>query len=149
MGGEGREGRRRWARGDPCPPPRPTTTATTTAALLLILLRTTARLLDDGDALLLGLVRQHGAAHHVANGEDARHVGGEVVIHLDHAARAHLDADVLEAQSLSEGHAPRGKQHDVRVHRDRVAALDLRLGLGSGSGLRSGSGLKRRGVRCG
>jgi hypothetical protein len=31
--------------------------------------------LDTGDALLLGLVRQHRAADHITDGVDARHLG--------------------------------------------------------------------------
>ena len=48
-----------------------------------------------------------------------------MVVHLDHAARAHLDAHVLEAETLRVGHAAGGDEHDVRLHLLGVAALDL------------------------
>mmetsp|Transcript_9535 Transcript_9535/g.19290 ORF Transcript_9535/g.19290 Transcript_9535/m.19290 type:complete len:440 (-) Transcript_9535:248-1567(-) len=81
-------------------------------------------LLDDGDTLLLGLVCEHRTAHDVANGPDARHIGGEVVVHLHHATGSHLDPHVLEPKPFGEGHAPRGEQHNVRVERLLIAALD-------------------------
>jgi hypothetical protein len=37
-------------------------------------------------ALVLGLVREHGSAHHVANGVDIRQVRAAVIVDLDEAA---------------------------------------------------------------
>mmetsp|Transcript_4048 Transcript_4048/g.13098 ORF Transcript_4048/g.13098 Transcript_4048/m.13098 type:complete len:546 (+) Transcript_4048:298-1935(+) len=81
------------------------------------------QLLRDGDALLLGLVRKHGAAHGVADRVDARHVGGEVVVDLDHAASPQLDANVLGAEPLRVRHAAgRGEDHVSLERLSRSAA---------------------------
>ena len=92
-------------------------------------------LLDDGDALLLRLVREHRATHHVANRIDARHVGGKVVVDLHLAASVDLDAHVVKPQALGHGRAASGDEDDVRLQRLRLAAVlgvDLELGAARG-----------------
>ena len=53
--------------------------------------------LGDRHALLLGLVREHRAAHHVADRPDVRQVGPAVVVDLDEAALVELQARPLSA----------------------------------------------------
>ena len=56
-------------------------------------------------ALLLGLVGQHGATHHIAHGPDARQVGLAVAIDHDGTALVELQADGFGIQTDGVGHA--------------------------------------------
>ncbi len=60
------------------------------------------------------LVRQHGLAHDVANGEDVRHVGAHLDVHVDKAAVGHGHASLFGADFLAVGRAAHGLQHQVR-----------------------------------
>src|SRR5690606_12999169 len=79
--------------------------------------------LDAGDALFLGLVRQHRAADHVPDRPDAGHVGAEVVVDDDVAPLALLHADLGQAEALGVRDAADGEQHAVAL--DRVLPVDL------------------------
>ena len=61
--------------------------------------------LGHRDALFLGLVRQHRAAHDVADRPDVRQVGLAVVVDHDGAALVELQADRLGVQADGVGHA--------------------------------------------
>src|SRR5690606_3946540 len=71
--------------------------------------------LDAGDALFLGLVGQHRAGDHVADGVHARHGRLVVPVHLDLPALVGFQADVLETQAVGVGPAPGGYQHAVAL----------------------------------
>ena len=75
------------------------------------------------DALLLGLVREHGAVDHVPEGEDRGHLGAEVLVHLDPSQFVGLDAQVLQPQPLREGAPARGHQDNIEMVGRRVAAF--------------------------
>ena len=66
------------------------------------------------DAFVLGLMRQHGAAHHIADGVNAGHIGGEMVVD-DHLAALHRHAEGLQAEAFGEGAPADGDQHDIGV----------------------------------
>ena len=70
--------------------------------------------LDAGDRLVLGLVRQHRAVRHVADGEDALNIGAEVV-RLDVAALVDRDAYRIQAQPLGDRLAADGQQDAIRL----------------------------------
>src|SRR5262249_50136365 len=79
----------------------------------------TADVLDCADAFIRGDVGEHDAADHVADGPDA--VGRRSQVIVDHhAAAAHLDAGILQAQPVRVGHAARGQQHDLGRHALRL-----------------------------
>ena len=79
--------------------------------------------LDGSDALLLGLVREHRAVDHVADGPDAGHVRLEVRRDNDAAHLVLLDAQLGQAEARRVGPAARRDEHDVKVERLRGAAL--------------------------
>ena len=54
--------------------------------------------LGDGDALVLGLVGEHRAADHVADGIDAGDVGAEMIVDRDPAALVERDAGFLRGR---------------------------------------------------
>jgi hypothetical protein len=58
--------------------------------------------------LVHGLVRQHGLAHHVANGEDVGDVGAHLDVDVDEATVGHGHAGLLSADFLAVGRAARG-----------------------------------------
>ena len=64
-------------------------------------------------ALFGGLVGQHRATHHVADGPQARHLGRAVVIHLDEATLVGRQADGVEAEVVGVGHA--ANRHDQAI----------------------------------
>src|SRR6478735_890930 len=77
--------------------------------------------LDAGDSLFLRLVREHRAAHDVANGVEAGNVGAKVIVDRDSSARIELDAYGVQAE-------PSGVRN--ATDRDQYAiALDVRLPL--------------------
>jgi hypothetical protein len=69
------------------------------------------------NALILGLVRQHRAAHDVADGVDALHIGRKMVVDLDPTAIVDRDACFLQAETFGVGDAADADQHDVRFQR--------------------------------
>lgn len=69
--------------------------------------------LNSGDALLLGLVRQHGSKSHVANALDVGHGGVELVVDNDTALAVDLTASSLEVQTLCEWPASDSDENDV------------------------------------
>merc|ERR1711871_460890 len=75
------------------------------------------------NALLLGLVCQHGPLDHVTNSVYALDVGCKMVIHFHHTARAHLHSHVLKTESFCVGHTASGHQHIVCLHLLLCAAL--------------------------
>ena len=76
--------------------------------------------LGHGHAFFLGLVRQHGATHHVAHGPDAGQVGPAIAIDHDGAALVQLQAHGLGVQADGVGHAADGD--DELVHVERLAS---------------------------
>ena len=87
-------------------------------------------------AFLLGLVREHGALDHVADGVDAGDIRGVMGIDEDASAIVGLHAELGEPQPLRVGHAADADEHHVAVQRFLLAAacgLDrdfARLALG-------------------
>mmetsp|Transcript_21198 Transcript_21198/g.50243 ORF Transcript_21198/g.50243 Transcript_21198/m.50243 type:complete len:262 (+) Transcript_21198:120-905(+) len=79
---------------------------------------------NDGDALLLRLVRQHRSADHVTDGPDARHVGLHALVHLHDAARAHFDTRLLKTQPVCVCVAPDRDENNVGGQRLLLAVLD-------------------------
>src|SRR5690606_32257116 len=71
--------------------------------------------LGDGDALVLGLVREHGAGDDVADGVDALDAGPKAFVGLDAAALVEGDAGALELQALGVGLAADGNENGVDV----------------------------------
>jgi methyl-accepting chemotaxis protein len=59
------------------------------------------------------LVRQHGLADDVADGEDVRHVGAHLDVHVDEATLRHGHAGFLGGDLLAVGGAAHGLQHQV------------------------------------
>ncbi len=55
------------------------------------------------DALFRALVRQHRAAHRVADGPDVGNAGAAFIIDLDKAALVELDAGAVGQQTLGVG----------------------------------------------
>mmetsp|Transcript_7269 Transcript_7269/g.26348 ORF Transcript_7269/g.26348 Transcript_7269/m.26348 type:complete len:435 (+) Transcript_7269:289-1593(+) len=74
------------------------------------------------DAVLLGLVREHGARDDVTNGVDGGNVGLELVVDQNTAA-VHLDPEVLEAETLGEGPPADRHEDDVSLHVLLLSAL--------------------------
>src|SRR5581483_50970 len=81
------------------------------------------QLLGQHHALLDRLVRQHGAADHVADGVDAGGAGAVVGVGLDEAALVQLHAGGFAAQVLGEGAAADGDDQLVEAHRLLLAVL--------------------------
>ena len=70
------------------------------------------------------LVRQHGLADDVADGEDVRHVGALLLVHRDEALLVDLDAGVLGTDQLAVGATAHRHQHAVEELRCRgIVAL--------------------------
>ena len=61
--------------------------------------------LNRSHSVLLGLVRQHGPMHDIADGIDAWHAGAEVVVDGHPPTGIDLDAHVLQAEALEVGAA--------------------------------------------
>ena len=78
--------------------------------------------LGHGDAFVFGLVGQHGALDHVADGIDAGDAGCEFLIDRDPPAIVGLDLKLGEPEALGVGYAPHRDQHDIAVKRLRLAA---------------------------
>ena len=64
--------------------------------------RQTRQVFGDGDALLLRLVREHRAAHQIADRENPLDVGSEVVIDRDPAGFVESDAHILETGAFGQ-----------------------------------------------
>ena len=75
----------------------------------------------DRDAFVLGLVGEHRPGDDVADGVDARHVGGEMVVDDDTAALSR-DAGLFEPEPVRIGLAADGDEHDVGLESLRLAA---------------------------
>src|SRR5690625_395508 len=82
--------------------------------------------LCQSDAVLLGLVRQHGPLDHVPYGVNALHVRGVTVIDLHAAAFVGLDTHVVESQPLGVRLAP--DRHQYVACLDRLALLQFNHG---------------------
>ena len=67
----------------------------------------------DGDAVLLGLVREHRAGDDIADGPDAGRGGAEVVVDLDALLVVELHAGLVEAEAVGERPAADGDEHLV------------------------------------
>ena len=63
--------------------------------------------------LMHRLVRQHGLAHDVANGEDVRHVGAHLDVDVDEATVGDGHASLVGSDLLAVGGAAHGLQHEV------------------------------------
>src|SRR5690606_24480167 len=74
-------------------------------------------------AFVLGLVSQHRAADHVADGVDAGHARAELVVDVDAAALVELHASLLQSESLGVRTAADGEQDDVAFDDLGLAAL--------------------------
>ncbi|MNT94502.1 hypothetical protein D3C72_2362060 [compost metagenome] len=57
------------------------------------------------------LVRQHGLAHDVADGEDVRHVGAHLLVDVDEAAVGDGHAGLVSGELLAVGTAAHGHEH--------------------------------------
>ena len=68
-------------------------------------------------AFVLGLVRQHRAAHAVADGEDIGRARAAMLVHHDEAARVDLDARAFAEQILRVGAAPHRHHQAVEAWR--------------------------------
>ena len=79
----------------------------------------------DRDTLLLALVREHRAAHAVADRPDALRAGLAVIVDLDESARIEHDARAIGQQVLREGPAADGD--DDAVDDERLAAARIRV----------------------
>ena len=80
--------------------------------------------LGNGDAFFLGLVGEHGACDHVADGVDAGCGGLEALVHRDAALAVQFDANALETEALRVGPAADRDQHHVHIERRALAARD-------------------------
>jgi hypothetical protein len=58
--------------------------------------------------LVHGLVRQHGLAHHVANGKDVRQVGAHLDVHIDEATLRNGHTGFFSSDFFAVGRAARG-----------------------------------------
>ena len=83
--------------------------------------------LSHGHALFFGLVRQHGAAHHVTHRPDLGQVGLAIGVHHDGAALVELQAHGVSRQAGGVGHAADRDDQLVNVQRYGFA-----LGVGVG-----------------
>ena len=77
----------------------------------------------DGNALILGLVCQHRAGNHIADGIDAGHRGLEMLVGFHTAAVIHLDTGLFQAEAVGIWLATNGHQYDVGLDRLGIAAL--------------------------
>ena len=82
--------------------------------------------LGDRDAFLLGLVREHRAAHDVADRPDVRQVGAAVVVDRDEAALVERRGRPLSASSP----AVCGTRPIETISLSKVARLRLARGVG-------------------
>src|SRR6185437_11276068 len=80
----------------------------------------------DHHALLLALVRQHGAAHAIAHGPDAFGARAALVVDLDEAALVQLDASARR-QKISRVR-PAADRDEQPVDRECLLALGVRVG---------------------
>ena len=85
--------------------------------------------LCDCDAFFLGLVRQHRAAHHVADGPDVGQISFALAIDHNGTALVELQPHFLRRKTNGVGHPT--NRHDQLVHFKR---LGLTLGVGPGDG---------------
>src|SRR5690606_35021909 len=67
--------------------------------------------------LLLALVRQHGPAHHVADGIEIGQAGGAMAVHFDEAAGIALEPHAFGAEAVGVRHPPDGDDEFVELQR--------------------------------
>jgi len=72
------------------------------------------------------LVRQHGLAHDVADGEDMRHIGAHLDVHRDEATVCHGHTGLVGGDLLAVGAAAYGLQDQVVHLRSRRGAALFR-----------------------
>ncbi len=70
----------------------------------------------------LGLMRQHRPAHDIADGIDARHIGGEMFVD-DDAAALRRDAGGFQPQPGDKRTAADRDEHDIRIADNLFAAV--------------------------
>src|SRR5438128_1030557 len=73
--------------------------------------------LGTGDALVLGLVREHRSRHHVADRIDALHGGCEMRVDLHAPAIVERDASLLAPEPVGVGHAADANQNHIGLER--------------------------------
>jgi alkyl sulfatase BDS1-like metallo-beta-lactamase superfamily hydrolase len=86
------------------------------AGQFLVALQFTGNHFGGHMRLVHRLVRQHGLADDVADGEDVRHVGAHLDVHVDEAAVRHGHAGLVGGDLLAVGRAAHGLQHQVVGH---------------------------------
>src|SRR6516165_9028858 len=75
----------------------------------------------DGYALVFRLMREHGAAHDIANRINAGNIGREMIVNNDPPA-IERDADRLQPQAFRHRAAADGHEHDIGFKRRSLAA---------------------------
>src|SRR5690606_33753232 len=85
--------------------------------------------LGHHDALFRALMRQHGAAHHVANGINPGNVGPALLIDVDETALVQQQVGVVGEQVL--GVRPAADGNDNLVDRQGLLALVVLVGDGN------------------
>lgn len=75
------------------------------------------------DTFFFGLVGQHGSTDHITNGEDAWHVGFEMIVDDDSTLLVHLDACTVESELISVGLATSGDQDMICLQHLPFSAL--------------------------
>ena len=66
--------------------------------------------LGHGHAFVAGFVRQHRAAHHVADGPNIGQIGAALAVHFDKAALVFFQADGFGVQAVGVGGCGRWKR---------------------------------------
>ena len=72
-------------------------------------------------AFMHRFVRQHGLTHHIANGEDVRHIGAHLLVHVDKAALGHVHTGFVCSNFFAIRGTTYGLQHQVVQLRRRSA----------------------------
>ncbi len=70
----------------------------------------------DRKAFVLGLVGEHRPAHDIADGVNARNIGGEMIVD-DDAAALGRDADFFKAKAVGDRTPADGDENDVGLKR--------------------------------
>src|SRR6185295_4039534 len=78
-------------------------------------------------AFVLGLVGQHRAGNHVADGVDAGNAGLKVLVDDDAAPVVELHSPAIEAEAVGVGHPADGDQHHVGLQLSGLAGAAGRL----------------------
>lgn len=72
--------------------------------------------LDDSNALLFGLVGQHGSKCNITDAADVGDLGSVFRVDDDATSLVQLEADILEAQALGVGSSANGDQNHLGVN---------------------------------